>query len=211
MRLLKKITARTMILAAAISANAQEADNTLSREVSFGVKGGVNFATINGDGFDSPDSRTSFHVGALAEFPLADIFSIQVEALYSGQGFEYNTPETFLTDSRKIEYQLDYITVPVLAKVYLFKGFSLEAGPQFGFLVNEELDSAPNDNDGDTNTDEAKDFEFGFAGGVTFQTDMGLFATARYTQGVTEIFEDRDDADNKATNSVFQIGIGYKF
>lgn len=51
----------------------------------------------------------------------------------------------------------------------------------------------------------------GFAGGVTFQTEMGLFATARYTQGVTEIFEDREDADNKATNSVFQIGIGYKF
>jgi len=211
MKLLKKITAGTMILAATITANAQEADNTRSMSPSFGVKGGVNFATVNGD-FDSPDSRTSFHVGALAEFPLADIFSLQVEALYSGQGFEYNVPAIpFVTDGGKVEYQLDYINVPVLAKVYLFKGFSLEAGPQFSFLVNEEIDSAPTDNDGDTNTDQAKDFEFGFAGGVTFQTDMGLFATARYNQGVTEIFEDREDADNKATNSVFQIGIGFKF
>ena len=196
----------------AISASAQEADNTRSMSPSFGVKGGVNFATVNGDGFDSPDSRTSFHVGALAEFPLAEMFSVQVEALYSGQGFEYNVPDIpFVSEGGKVEYQLDYITVPVLAKVYLFKGFSIEAGPQFGFLVNEEIDSAPNDDDGDTNTDAAKDFEFGFAGGVTFQTDMGLFATARYTQGVTEILEDRDDADNKITNSVFQIGIGYKF
>lgn len=211
MKLLKKITAGTMILAATITANAQEADNTRSMSPSFGVKGGVNFATVNGD-FDSPDSRTSFHVGALAEFPLADIFSLQVEALYSGQGFEYNVPAIpFVTDGGKVEYQLDYINVPVLAKVYLFKGFSLEAGPQFSFLVNEEIDSAPTDNDGDTPTDSAKDFEFGFAGGVTFQTDMGLFATARYNQGVTEIFEDREDADNKATNSVFQIGIGFKF
>lgn len=211
MKLLKKITAGTMMLVA-ISASAQEADNTRSMSPSFGVKGGVNFATINGDGFDSPDSRTSFHVGALAEFPLADIFSLQVEALYSGQGFEYDVPSIpFVTEGGKVEYQLDYINVPVLAKVYLFKGFSLEAGPQFSFLVNEEIDSAPNDNEGDTNTDAAKDFEFGFAGGVTFQTEMGLFATARYTQGVTEIFEDREDADNKATNSVFQIGIGYKF
>jgi len=211
MKLLKQIAAGTMMLTA-MAVNAQEGDNTASREISFGVKGGVNFATVNGDGFDSPDSRTSFHVGALAEFPLADIFSIQVEALYSGQGFEYETPAIpFVTEGGKVEYQLDYINVPVLAKVYLFKGFSLEAGPQFSFLVNEELDSAPEDNDGDTNTDSAKDFEFGFAGGVTFQTDMGLFATARYNQGVTEIFEDRDDADNKVTNSVFQIGIGYKF
>lgn len=211
MKLLKKITAGTMMLVA-IAASAQEADNTRSMSPSFGVKGGVNFATINGDGFDSPDSRTSFHVGALAEFPLADIFSLQVEALYSGQGFEYNVPAIpFVTDGGKVEYQLDYINVPVLAKVYLFKGFSLEAGPQFSFLVNEEIDSDPTGDGGDTNTDSAKDFEFGFAGGVTFQTEMGLFATARYTQGVTEIFEDRQNADNKATNSVFQIGIGFKF
>lgn len=209
MKLIKKITAGTMMLVA-VAASAQEADNTRSMSPSFGVKGGVNFATVNGDGFDSPDSRTSFHVGALAEFPLAEMFSVQVEALYSGQGFEqnYNIP---LIGDRTVEYQLDYINVPVLAKVYLFKGFSLEAGPQFSFLVNEEIDSAPNDNEGDTNTDAAKDFEFGFAGGLTFQTEMGLFATARYNQGVTEIFKDRENADNKASNSVFQIGIGFKF
>lgn len=206
MKLVKQITAGTMMLLA-ISANAQEADNTRSMSPSFGVKGGVNFATVNGDGFDSPDSRTSFHVGALAEFPLAEMFSVQVEALYSGQGFEYTTPIL----NRKLEYQLDYINVPILAKVYLFKGFSLEAGPQFGFLVNEEIDSDPTGNGGDEPTDNAKDFEFGFAGGVTFQTEMGLFATARYTQGVTEILEDRQDSDNKITNSVFQVGIGYKF
>ena len=200
----------------AVAASAQEADNTRSMSPSFGVKGGVNFATVNGDGFDSPDSRTSFHVGALAEFPLADMFSVQVEALYSGQGFEQNyniPPIPFVTEAgnRTIEYQLDYINVPILAKVYLFKGFSLEAGPQFGFLVNEEIDSDPTGDGGDTVTDEAKDFEFGFAGGVTFQTEMGLFATARYTQGVTEILEDRQDSDNKISNSVFQVGIGFKF
>lgn len=211
MKLLKKITAGTMILAATISASAQEADNTRSMSPSFGVKGGVNFATVNGD-FESPDSRTSFHVGALAEFPLADIFSIQVEALYSGQGFEVDYPAIpLISDGGTVEYQLDYINVPVLAKVYLFKGFSLEAGPQFSFLVNEEIDSDPTADAGDTDTDQAKDFEFGVVGGVTFQTDMGLFATARYNQGITEVLKDREDADNKINNSVFQIGIGFKF
>lgn len=204
MKLIKKITAGTMMLVA-VAASAQEADNTRSMSPSFGVKGGVNFAKLNGDAVEDVDSRTSFHVGALAEFPLAEMFSVQVEALYSGQGAEYTIPII----NQKVEYQLDYINVPILAKVYLFKGFSLEAGPQFGFLVNEELDSAPNDNEGDLNTSEAKDFEFGFAGGLTFQTEMGLFATARYNQGVTEVFKDSDD--NKATNSVFQVGIGFKF
>lgn len=208
MKLLKQITAGTMMLVA-ITANAQEADNTRSMSPSFGVKGGVNFATVNGDGFDSPDSRTSFHVGALAEFPLAEMFSLQVEALYSGQGFETNIDGGILGGDGKVEYQLDYINVPVLAKVYLFKGFSLEAGPQFGFLVNEEVDFDANADDGDFPTDQAKDFEFGFAGGVTFQTEMGLFATARYTQGITEIMKDNNG--DKITNSVFQVGLGFKF
>lgn len=205
MKLLKQITAGTMILAA-MTANAQEADNTTSRQTSFGVKGGVNFATVTGDDFDSPDSRTSFHVGVVGEFPLADIFSLQVEALYSGQGFESNVDGGIIGGDGKVEYQLDYINVPVLAKIYATKGLSFEVGPQFSFKVNEEIDSDANDDGGDLDLDEAKDFEFGVAGGVTFQTDMGLFATGRYIYGLTDIIEDAD-----VKNSVFQIGIGYKF
>lgn len=206
MKLLKKITAGTMILATAITANAQEADNTRSMSPSFGVKGGVNFATITGNDFDSPDSRTSFHVGALAEFPIAEIFSVQVEALYSGQGFESDIDGSIFGGDGKAEYQLDYINVPVLAKLYVTRGLSFEVGPQFSFKVNEEIDFDANGNNGDIDLNEAKDFEFGVAAGLTFQTDMGLFATGRYNYGLTEIIEDTD-----AKNSVFQIGIGYKF
>lgn len=199
------------MLGAVTFTNAQDnASNMNSMAVSFGVKGGVNFATITGDDFDSPDSRTSFHVGALAEFPVAEIFSVQVEALYSGQGFESDIDGDLFGGDGKIEYQLDYINVPVLAKFYLIEGLSIEAGPQFSFKVNEEIDINPNGDDGDFPLDdtdyEAKDFEFGIAAGLTFQTDMGLFATGRYNLGVTDIIEDSD-----ARNSVFQIGIGYKF
>lgn len=201
MKLFKMLSVGALLLAGAVT----YAQNPKGTTPSFGVKGGVNFATVSGDDFDSPDSRTSFHVGALAEFPLADIFSIQVEALYSGQGFKSDY-ESFLGENEKIEYQLDYINVPVLAKVYVIEGLSLEVGPQFSFKVNEEIDGDPTDNEGDIDLDEAKDFEFGVAAGVTFQTQMGLFATGRYNMGLTDIFENSD-----AKNSVFQIGVGYKF
>ena len=211
MKLFKLFSMSALMLGAVTVSNAQEdASNKDSMAISFGVKGGVNFATVNGA--ENPDSRTSFHVGALAEFPIADIFSLQVEALYSGQGFELRTPGDILNpDGDKAEYQLDYINVPVLAKVYLFEGFSIEAGPQFSFLVNEEVDTEPNAGSGDTDTDFAETFEFGVAGGVTFQTSMGLFATARYNQGITNISKDDSEGSDKITNSVFQIGIGYKF
>lgn len=79
----------TALMFASTSALAQS-DETVktTRDIRFGVKGGVNFATVTGDDFDSPDSRTSFHVGLLGEFPVTEMFSVQAEALYSGQGFE---------------------------------------------------------------------------------------------------------------------------
>ena len=208
MKLFKLFTASALLLGTVAVSNAQDnnASNANSMDVSFGVKGGVNFATITGDDFDSPDSRTSFHVGLLAEFPLSEMFSIQAEALYSGQGFETDIDGGILGGDGKIEYQLDYINVPVLAKVYVVEGLSLEVGPQFSFKVNEEIDTDPNDDPGDYDLDEAESFDFGLAGGLTFQTNMGLFASARYTVGLTDIIPDRD-----VKNSVFQLGIGYKF
>lgn len=205
MKLMKLITAGSILLTA-MAANAQEADNTTSRQPSLGVKGGVNFATVTGDDFDSPDSRTSFHVGLVGELPLADILSLQVEALYSGQGFKSDIDGGIIGGDGKVEYQLDYINVPVLAKIYATRGLSFEVGPQFSFKVNEEIDSDATDDGGDFDLNEAKDFDFGIAGGITFQTDMGLFATGRYIYGLTEIVENTD-----VKNSVFQIGIGYKF
>lgn len=208
MKLFKLFTASALMLGTVAVSNAQDnnASNANSMDVSFGVKGGVNFATITGDDFDSPNSRTSFHVGLLAEFPISPMFSLQAEALYSGQGFESNVDGGLVGGDGNIEYQLDYINVPILAKVYVVEGLSLEAGPQFSFKVNEEIDSDPNDDPGDTDLDEAESFDFGLAGGLTFQTNMGLFATGRYTIGLTDIVQDVD-----AKNAVFQLGIGYKF
>lgn len=215
MKLFKIISAGALMLGAVAVSNAQEdASNKDSMAFSWGVKGGVNFATLNGDDFDSPDSRTSFHVGLVAELPVAEIFSLQAEVLYSGQGAKRSYAE--LTGNPlnpvaegDVEFQLDYINVPVLAKVYIFKGFSLEAGPQFSFLLNDEIDFEPNADDGDFASpirQSANTFEFGVAGGLTFQTEMGLFAYGRYNQGITDIADDFD-----AQNSVFQLGIGYKF
>jgi len=202
--LFRTLSVSALLLAGAVG-YAQDPSNS-DMSPSFGVKGGVNFATVTGDDFDSPDSRTSFHAGVFAEFPLASIFSIQVEALYSGQGFKTDVNGGIFGGNGKVEYQLDYINVPVLAKIYLIEGLSIEAGPQFSFKVNEEIDADANADGGDLDVNEAEDFDFGVAAGLTFQTKMGLFASGRYTLGVTDIIKDQD-----VKNSVFQLGLGYKF
>lgn len=203
MKVLKFLVTGILFFGASAIHAQNEADNKTDRTASFGVKGGVNFANIIGDDIGDQSSRTSFHVGVVGELPLADIFSLQAEVLYSGQGFKLKDP---LVGSDDQEYQLDYINVPVLAKLYFTKGLSIEAGPQFSFLVNEEFDTDPDNDPGDTELDEAADFDFGVAAGLTFQTEMGLFASGRYTYGFTDVIEDYD-----VQNSVFQISIGYKF
>ncbi|TYB79844.1 porin family protein [Bizionia myxarmorum] len=189
-----------------------------SKTVEFGVKGGVNFSTITSDDFDDAKSRTSFNVGVLAEIPITDRFSIQPEVLYSGQGFdvkEVNQDNVFDTD-QNVEYQLDYIQVPVLVKVYLIEGLSVEAGPQFGFKIHEELDFQPNSDGGDIeiNSDDSyiKDFDTSLALGAAYKFDGGFFVNARYTFGLTNIFKDDTVLQNvDAKNAVWQAGVGFMF
>ena len=176
--------------------------------VYFGVKGGVNFSSFNGDGYDdfvNPEERTSFHLGLLAEIPVSDRFSIQPEVLYSAQGYDIAS----IDGGDDIEYQLDYINVPVLAKVYLFNRFSLEAGPQIGFLVHEEVDSNPTGDGGDfnLNNDQFKKVDFGVGLGASYKIS-NFFISGRYTLGLTDIY-DIDGVDAK--NSVIQAGVGLMF
>ncbi|WP_179352393.1 porin family protein [Winogradskyella vidalii] len=189
-----------------------------SSTIQLGAKGGVNFSKLSGDDFDDVDSRTSFNVGLVAEIPLSERISFQPEVFYSGQGFdilERDQDNVFDTD-QNIEYQLDYIQVPLLLKAYLVKGLSVEAGPQFGFKIHEEFDSEPTSDGGDLEIDEddsyVKDFDTSVALGTSYKFDNGFFLSARYTLGLTSIFEDDtffEDVDGK--NEVWQFGLGFMF
>ncbi|MFD2914388.1 porin family protein [Psychroserpens luteus] len=189
-----------------------------SKAVQVGAKGGVNFSNINGDDIGDNKSRTSFNVGLVAEIPLSERISFQPELLYSGQGFdlkEQDQDNVFDTDDN-IEYQLDYIQVPLLIKAYLVKGLSVEAGPQFGFKINEEIDFQPNSDGGDLdiNRDDSyvKNFDTSLALGSSYKFDGGFFVNARYTLGLTNIFKEDTVLENvDAKNNVWQFGIGFMF
>ncbi|CAM4299407.1 porin family protein [Gillisia limnaea] len=186
--------------------------------VVFGAKGGVNFSTFSGDGqnaFNDPDGRTSFNLGLLAEIPVSDRFSVQPEVLYSGQGYDISER----SNGNDIEYQLDYINIPVLAKFYVTDGFALEAGPQVGFLVNSEIDynpSSTNDNNSiSLSEDQFNTVDFSVALGASYKFQGGFFVNGRYNIGLTDIYDD-SFANNifsgaDAKHSVVQAGIGFMF
>ncbi len=161
---------------------------TSAQTFKLGAKAGANFASLNGDGADGLDGLTSFHFGAVAEIGISDKWAFQPELLYSAQG----------ASIADIDINLDYITVPLLVKVKVGQGFSFEAGPQVGFLVNDEILGA---------NLEADSFDFGVNIGVSYKLPVtGFFFQGRYSAGLTEIAEDAD-----SRNGVFQLSVGYFF
>jgi len=105
--------------------------------IHFGVKAGANFANFSGDTDElNTEGITNFHAGAVLELNLVPTFSVQAEGLFSSQGAKYKDA---IEGSKDIN--LDYIAVPVMAKFYILPDrFSVMAGPQFSFLVNDADD-----------------------------------------------------------------------
>ncbi|PHR92053.1 MAG: hypothetical protein COA80_14610 [Leeuwenhoekiella sp.] len=175
----------------------------------FGVKAGLNVSNITGSDSRDQDTRLSFNGGLVAELPISDKFSFQPEVIYSAQGSTIAAidEDNFLDIDENIEYQLDYIQVPLLAKIYLVDGLSLQAGTSINFLVNEEVDYQPVSNGGDVNiVDGANTFELGTAAGLEYQFDSGFFIQGRYTRGFTRIYDNVN-----AYNYAVQAGVGYVF
>lgn len=154
----------------------------------FGIKGGVNFANFSG-GIDEIDysGRTSFHAGVAAEIGITDKFGIQPELLYTSQGADVDGVGDF---------NLDYVSVPVLAKIYIVpETLSLDVGPQFSFLVDEAEESFENES-----------YDFAAVGGATLNITKSFYAQARYVWGLTEASKEAE-----VKNTVFQISLGYNF
>lgn len=166
-----------------------------SQVVRFGLKGGVNFSNFNGgiSGIDYK-TKTNFHAGALVQLKLMENFALQPEVLYSSQGAEIKGVGDF---------NLDYVSVPVLAKFYLMTDkLSVDFGPQFSFLVKESgkvYDQVVNDKQGES-------FDFGLAAGLGLQVTHNFWIQGRYGLGLTEA-----NKNAEVKNATFQISAAYVF
>ncbi|AWG20132.1 hypothetical protein FFWV33_00655 [Flavobacterium faecale] len=167
--------------------------NVTAQKIKFGIKGGLNFANISGDNTKDASTVTAFNFGVLSEIPLSDKFSFQPELLYSGQGYSLNDKTI----------ALGYLNVPLMGKYYVSKGFSVEAGPQIGYLLSAKNESLDIKNS-------LKTVDFGVNFGLGYKLENGLNFGARYNMGVSNINKSDYSAD-KIKNGVLQLSVGYFF
>ena len=127
--------------------------------------------------------------------------------LYSGME---NTGTTIFSNSLVVDSiafnDLNYVNVPVVLKYYLFQGLNVQAGPQFGFILDDDIYV---DTFG-TNSIEANAEKSDVSGvvGAGYDFPFGIRIDARYNFGLTEVSK-TENFEGK--NSVFSIALGYSF
>ena len=178
----------------------------------FGIKAGMNVSSISNDGWDDSKAKVGFYGGLFMNAPLAESFSIQPEILYNNLGSK--TERTVAGTKYSSTLNLDYIAVPVMFQYNATPQFYLEAGPEFGFLVNASSKATAGNNSNITNidTDSFNKFNMGIGLGAGFNITNKLGINARYVAGLNDVTDNDkwgSDASNKNNN--FQVGLAYKF
>ena len=190
----------------------------------FGVKAGYNYSTFSGEtsSISTIEGLSGFYIGGLVELPISNMLSIQPELIFSRQGVDLRQGlKNFSIKTDTSEIRLDYLNIPVMAKVNLGPIF-LEGGVQFGFLVNKPKVDSYIANVYLRNLldkDSYNSFDFGVGAGLGVKLNQHFFVETRYTYSLTNVFDSNDkhfksslisDGDN-FKNSVFSIGLGMKF
>jgi len=171
-----------------------QAQNTTKTKVGdtwhYGVKAALNFSGIKGNGM-----KTSLvaggELGAFLAYDLGSQWGLQLEGIASQNSvkrgddfFTYYNVDGYPMSSDKAK--LTYLNVPLLARYRLSEQWSFVAGPQIGFLLN--------DNENFLNYDRRafKTSEISGVAGAEFNiSNVALFA--RYNFGISNI----NDVDSR--------------
>ncbi|ERI61223.1 hypothetical protein HMPREF1551_02811 [Capnocytophaga sp. oral taxon 863 str. F0517] len=192
----------------------------------FGFKGGYNYSSLNGEVAQNSTLKglNGFYVGALMELPMGDVLALQPEIIYSRQGaaWEYEYDVLLLGKGViKSDLRLDYLNIPVMAKVNLGPLF-LQGGVQFGFLVNNpeiSVSALGNRISKELDKDAYAAFDFGVGAGLGINLSEHFFVEARYTHSLTNAFDPNNNSlknlqisnKNNFKNAVLALGLGVKF
>jgi len=168
-----------------------------------GPKLGANIGKIDGKGFDE-QYKLGYHFGAFAEIPLGKKFGIQPEVLWNQINSDTVTGFSAIyqnLDNQNLSNpQLNYLSIPLLLTCNPVKVLSLQAGPQFGILINKDKNIFQNGKEAFKNGDLS----------MLFGAQLNILRVriyGRYAIGLNDI----SDVTNqeKWTTRGFQAGVGF--
>ncbi len=167
-----------------------------------GIKAGANLFKVDGESFDQ-EFMFGYTVGAFAQLNFTSQWGIQPELNFNQTNYRTgNSFSSVVPDGvNDVKGKLDYLTIPVLLSFRPIPLLSLQAGPQFGILLNQDEHLVNNAENAFKKGDVA------LVGGV--QVNLGpVLAGARYVEGLTNI----NNTTNESTwkNQGWQLYAGFR-
>jgi len=168
-----------------------------------GVKGGVNITKVDGKAFKD-EFRYGYHLGGFAEIGLGGKLGIQPEVLWSQNQTRVDSSfsdvyENSLQISNYQDVTLNYLSIPVLLNYKLGSLMTLQAGPQFGILLDQSKTLLQNGQEA------FKKGDFSLVGGAQIHIAK-IRLQGRYFVGLNNISDVGDQ--NKWNNQGFQLSLG---
>lgn len=179
------------------------ASQALMAQFHIGIKGGANVTKIDGKSFKD-QFKYGYHLGGFAEIGLGNKFGLQPEVLFNqyrtSVDSNYKSLYQNVFNSNQSSVKLSYLSIPILLNYKLIGNFlSLQAGPQFGILIDQDKNFLQNGGKA------FSDGDFSLLGGVQLKLSA-LRVTGRYVVGLNNI----NDIDNQDRwkNQGFQLSVG---
>jgi len=178
-------------------------------QIKFGATAGLNISRFHNKYHATNGSYFNFNssglrIGLFSEIPVFKNIVFSPKLIYNQIGDREKTNLEFSNGfyTNNIDYKLDYLSIPL--NLRFFKKLYVEAGPQFGFLLNQ---TPLNEDIGETdsNIDFGGNLEIGYA-----FNDFRISVNAYH--GVVDVFElSSFNRDYQLRNFSLSLNFGYIF
>ena len=176
--------------------------NSHAQGFSVGIKAGANVNKLTGKSFSEQFSY-GYHAGAFVQLKLGKRLELQPEVVFNQVNLDSSSQfsQLYKINAGTVSnLKLSYLSIPLILNYKLSKGISIQAGPQYGILLDQHKDLLQNGKNA------FKEGDLSMLAGM--QIKFASFRIyGRYVVGLNNI----NDVSNqdKWKNQSIQLGVGF--
>lgn len=170
--------------------------------INWGPKIGFNTSSLSGLKDLNETIKGGFTGGLYFELRPLKYIGISAEALYSTRNF------SAASNDETLSAKLNYIDIPIMAKIYVWKNLSVGTGIMPSFTINTQLSDLFDD------FLEVNSTDFSIPINIGYSFSWGLTLDARYKIGLSDVTSLKDVSTSSLSNcksNGFTFMVGWSF